>query len=94
MAGIETVEVYLDADQMEVPSLMGTLHCQPSGKGELFSFQYDKAWIARAEAFALKRVSVRLRRQSEDIVRAADPLSRSALGHDSGQSGITARRCS
>lgn len=52
MAGIETVEVYLDADPMEAPSRMGTLHCQPSGKGELFSFQYDKAWIARAEAFA------------------------------------------
>ena len=52
MAGIETVEVYLDADQMEVPSLMGTLHCQPSGKGELFSFKYDKSWIARAEAFS------------------------------------------
>jgi serine/threonine-protein kinase HipA len=52
MAGIETVEVYLDGDQMEVPSLMGTLHYQPSGKGELFSFKYDKAWIARAEAFA------------------------------------------
>lgn len=52
MAGIETVEVYLDGDQTEVPSLMGTLHCQPSGKGELFSFKYDKAWIARAEAFA------------------------------------------
>src|ERR1039458_3916506 len=52
MAGIETVEVYLDADQMEVPSLMGTLNCQPSGKGELFSFKYDKSWIARAEAFS------------------------------------------
>ena len=32
MAGIETVEVYLDADQMEVPNLMGTLRCQPSVK--------------------------------------------------------------
>ena len=52
MAGIETVEVYLDADQMEVPSLMGALHRQPSGKGEVFSFKYDKAWIARAEAFS------------------------------------------
>ena len=52
MAGIETVEVYLDADQVEVPSLMGTLHRQPSGKGELFSFKYDKGWIALAEAFA------------------------------------------
>jgi serine/threonine-protein kinase HipA len=52
MAGIDTVEVYLDADQMTEPNLMGTLHCQLSGRGELFSFRYDKAWIARAEAFA------------------------------------------
>jgi serine/threonine-protein kinase HipA len=52
MAGMETVEVYLDADQMAGPNLMGTLHCQRSGKGELFSFKYDKTWIARAEAFA------------------------------------------
>lgn len=52
MAGIETAEVYLDADQTEIPSLMGTLYCQPSGKGELFSFKYDKSWITRAEAFA------------------------------------------
>jgi serine/threonine-protein kinase HipA len=36
----------LDTDRM------GTLHCQRSGKGELFSFNYDRAWIARAEAFA------------------------------------------
>jgi serine/threonine-protein kinase HipA len=52
MSGMETVEVYLDADQMAGPNLMGTLHCQRSGKGELFSFKYDKTWIARAEAFA------------------------------------------
>jgi serine/threonine-protein kinase HipA len=52
MAGIETVEVYLDADQMTAPRFMGTLHCQLSGRGELFSFRYDKTWIARVEAFA------------------------------------------
>jgi serine/threonine-protein kinase HipA len=52
MAGIETVEVYLDADQMTEPHLMGTLHCQLSGRGEVFSFRYDKTWIARTEAFA------------------------------------------
>ena len=40
MAAIETVEVYLDADQTTEPDLMGTLHCQQSGKGELFSFKY------------------------------------------------------
>jgi serine/threonine-protein kinase HipA len=52
MAGMETVEVYLDLTKMAEPALMGTLHCQRSGKGELFSFKYDRAWIARAEAFA------------------------------------------
>jgi serine/threonine-protein kinase HipA len=37
---------------MAEPALMGTLHRQRSGKGELFSFEYAKTWIARAEAFA------------------------------------------
>ena len=52
MAGIETVEVYLDAGQRVEPDLMGTLHCQRSGKGELFSFKYEKTWLNQAEAFA------------------------------------------
>src|SRR5580698_2356253 len=52
MAAIETVEVYLDAGQTAEPDLMGTLHCQRSGKGELFSFKYAKAWLDQAEAFA------------------------------------------
>ena len=52
MAGIETVEVYLDAGQRLIPDLMGTLHCQRSGKGELFSFKYATAWLDQAEAFA------------------------------------------
>lgn len=52
MAGIETVEVYLDAGQKVEPDLMGTLHCQRTGKGELFSFKYEKTWLSQAEAFA------------------------------------------
>jgi len=51
MANLETVEVYLDVGKDVEPDLMGMLHCQRSGKGELFSFQYDKAWLERAEAF-------------------------------------------
>lgn len=51
MPGLETVEVYLDLAKMTEPALMGTLHCQQSGKGELFSFKYDRTWIARTEAF-------------------------------------------
>jgi hypothetical protein len=43
MAGMETVEVYLDLAKMAEPALMGTLHCQRSGKGEPFSFKYDRA---------------------------------------------------
>lgn len=52
MAGLDSVEVHVDLETMAEPALMGTLHRQRSGKGELFSFEYARAWIARAEAFA------------------------------------------
>jgi serine/threonine-protein kinase HipA len=52
MAGIEAVEVYLDAGRTVEPGLMGTLHCQRSGRGELFSFKYAKEWLDQPEAFA------------------------------------------
>lgn len=52
MAGIEMVEVYLDAGQRVEPDLMGTLHCQRTGKGELFSFKYARTWLDQPEAFA------------------------------------------
>lgn len=52
MANLDSVEVHVDLEIMAEPALMGTLHRQRSGKGELFSFEYDKTWIARAEAFA------------------------------------------
>jgi serine/threonine-protein kinase HipA len=52
MAALDTVEVYLDAGQSVEPDLMGMLHRQRSGKGELFSFKYAKAWLDKAEAFA------------------------------------------
>jgi hypothetical protein len=42
MTGMETVEVDLDAVQNAEPDLMGPLHCQRSGKGELFSLQVCK----------------------------------------------------
>jgi serine/threonine-protein kinase HipA len=51
MPTLETIEVYLDAGQSVEPDLMGTLHYQRSGRGELFSFQYNKAWLQQAEAF-------------------------------------------
>ena len=52
MAGIEAVKVYLAAGQRIEPDLMGTLHRQWSGEGELFFFKYAKAWLDQAEAFA------------------------------------------
>jgi serine/threonine-protein kinase HipA len=52
MAGMDSVEVHVDLETMAEPALMGTLHRQRSGKGELFSFEYARTWIARAEAFA------------------------------------------
>jgi serine/threonine-protein kinase HipA len=52
MAGMDSVEVHVDLETMAEPVLMGTLHRQRSGKGELFSFEYARTWIARAEAFA------------------------------------------
>lgn len=52
MAGLDSVEVHVDLETMAEPALMGTLHRQRSGKGELFSFEYARTWIARAEAFA------------------------------------------
>jgi len=52
MARIETVEVYWDADQSLEPALMGTLHRQPSGKGEVLSFKYAGSWLVKNDAFS------------------------------------------
>ena len=51
MAGIEAVEVYWDAGQSLEPALMGTLHRQPSGKGEVLSFKYDRSWLDKTDGF-------------------------------------------
>jgi serine/threonine-protein kinase HipA len=51
MAGIEAVEVYWDAGQSLEPALMGTLHRQPSGKGEVLSFKYDGSWLGKTDGF-------------------------------------------
>jgi serine/threonine-protein kinase HipA len=51
MAGIETVEVYWDAGQSLEPALIGTLHRQPSGKGEVLSFKYDGSWLGKTDGF-------------------------------------------
>ena len=51
MARFETVQVWLDLERFEQPVLMGTLHCQTSGTGEIFSFEYGREWLDREEAF-------------------------------------------
>ena len=52
MPRFDTVQVYVDVDGSAQSALMGELHCQQSGSGEIFSFEYDKLWLARPEVFA------------------------------------------
>jgi serine/threonine-protein kinase HipA len=52
MGDLHTAEVYVDLEQFRTPVLMGNLHCQRSGKGELFSFEYLREWLDHPEAFA------------------------------------------
>ena len=52
MTRFDTVQVCVDPDGSAQTALMGELHCQQSGTGEIFSFEYDKHWLARPEVFA------------------------------------------
>jgi serine/threonine-protein kinase HipA len=52
MAGLDTVEVCIDLERFGHPVLMGVLHHQQSGAGEIFSFEYDLAWLQRPEVFS------------------------------------------
>lgn len=52
MAGLETVEVCLDLERFGHPVLMGRLHRQQSSSGEIFSFEYDRAWLKQPEVFS------------------------------------------
>ena len=52
---MKTVQVCVDTEQRTTaaePVLMGDLHCQQSGSGEVFSFAYDRSWLRGAAAFA------------------------------------------
>jgi serine/threonine-protein kinase HipA len=49
---LNTVHVYADLEHFGQPAFMGELHCQPSRSGEIFSFNYNEAWLAGAETFA------------------------------------------
>jgi len=52
MAGLDTVEVCIDLERFGHPVLMGLLHRQQSGAGEIFSFEYDRAWLDQPEVFS------------------------------------------
>jgi serine/threonine-protein kinase HipA len=52
MARFDTVQVWVDLDHFAQPVLMGLLHCQRSGAGEIFSFEYKRSWLERREVFA------------------------------------------
>jgi serine/threonine-protein kinase HipA len=48
----KSVHVYVDTEATAGPVLMGTLHAQSGGSQEIFSFEYDSAWLEREQAFA------------------------------------------
>lgn len=52
MPRFDTVQVYVDVDGSGQSALMGELHSQQSGSGEIFSFEYNKGWLERPEVFA------------------------------------------
>ena len=52
MSGLNTVEVCIDLERFGRPVLMGLLHRQQSGSGEIFSFEYDHAWLEQPEVFS------------------------------------------
>jgi serine/threonine-protein kinase HipA len=51
-SGQKSVLVYVDADGMGGPAVMGTLHAQVAGRQEVFSFEYAPEWLRRETAFA------------------------------------------
>lgn len=52
MPGLDTVEVCIDLERFDHPALMGRLHRRQSGTGEIFSFEYDPAWLEQPEVFS------------------------------------------
>jgi len=48
---LDTVAVYADLKRSDKPVLMGSLRCQTSRTGDIFSFEYEPAWLQKAEAF-------------------------------------------
>lgn len=52
MSHFDTVSVYADLERFQEPSLMGELHRQKSRSGDIFSFNYQKAWLTGDAALA------------------------------------------
>jgi serine/threonine-protein kinase HipA len=52
MSSLDTVEVCIDLERFGHPVLMGLLHRQQSGAGEIFSFEYDRPWLEQPEVFS------------------------------------------
>src|SRR5690242_20058776 len=47
----EIVTVCVDLAEFDEPAVMGTLRCQTSRTGDIYSFAYDDAWLKRPAAF-------------------------------------------
>jgi serine/threonine-protein kinase HipA len=52
MSHFDTAYVYADLERFHAPFPMGELHRQKSRSGDIFSFHYEKAWLASEAAFA------------------------------------------
>jgi len=52
MRSLETVAVLADLEHLESPVLMGSMRCQKTRTGDIFSFEYDPAWLQKPQAFS------------------------------------------
>lgn len=48
---LDTVAVHADLNHLDEPVLMGSLRCQTSRTGDIFSFEYNSAWLQKPGAF-------------------------------------------
>ena len=51
MARWNSVQACVDLERFGGPAPMGSLHRQTAGSGEVFSFEYERAWLEQADAF-------------------------------------------
>ncbi len=50
---LDAVAVYADLEHFDEPLPMGSLRCRTSRTGDIFSFDYNPAWLQKPEAFTL-----------------------------------------